>query len=67
MKKKKNPPEFRDNNISDHCLVGKKKKIFRGGGEKANFVTPVEKKIEICCQLVKRTKAHREMQCYNYK
>ena len=45
-KKKKKTPEFRDNNISNHCL-GKKEKDCREKKkkkEKANFVTPVERK-----------------------
>ena len=66
-KKKKNPPEFRDNNILITAW-GKKKKFIGRKKEKANFITPVEKNQEICNQLVKRTKTHHKMlQCYNYK
>ena len=44
-KKKKKTPEFRDNNIPNHCLGEKEKKFFwEKNKEKANFVTPVEKK-----------------------
>ena len=43
-KKKKKTPEFRDNNISNHCLGKKEKDYQEKKKEKANFVTPVEKK-----------------------
>ena len=45
-KKKKTLQEFRDNNISNHCL-GKKEKDYREKKKKrkkkANFVIPAEK------------------------
>ena len=69
-KKRKQPPEFRDNNIPNHCPGGKRKKNSFGkkNKEKANFVTPVEQNQKICSPLVKVTKAHRKMlQCYYYK
>ena len=45
-KKKKNPPEFRDNNISWITAWGKRKRLSGEKKEKANFVTPIEKKLK---------------------
>ena len=56
QEKEKKTPEFRDNNIPNHCLGGKEKKNWGKNKERANFVTSVEKNQEICSELVKRTK-----------
>ena len=53
-KRKKKTPGTRDKNISNHRQGEKRKNIIGQKKEKANFVTPVEKKQEICSQLVKR-------------
>ena len=53
-KRKKKPPGKRDENISNPRPGEKRKNIIGQKKEKANFVTPVEKNQEICCQLVKR-------------